>query len=52
VIAHNRAAAQRGKADVAGAACAGDAVAAAHRALVEIDAATFRRRAAKHQRRA
>ena len=44
------AAAQRRKADVAGAARAGLAVAAARRALVEIDAAALRRRAAEHQR--
>jgi hypothetical protein len=50
VIAHHRAAAQRGKADVPGAACAGFTVAAAHRTLVEVDAAALGRRAAKHQR--
>ncbi len=50
VIADHRTAAQRGKADVAGAARAGVAVAALHRALIEVDAAAFRRRAAQHQR--
>src|SRR5262249_4932616 len=52
VIAHPRAAAQRGKADIAGATRAGMAVAAALGALIEIDPAALRRRAAEHQRRA
>ena len=38
VVTDDGAAAQRGKADVAGATRAGDAIAAAHRALREIDA--------------
>ena len=52
VFADHAAAAQIRKTDIAGMARAGIAVAAAHRILVEIDAAAFRRRAAKHQCRA
>jgi len=50
MVARHRAPAQRGKADIAGMARAGVAVAAAHRISVEVDAAAFRRRAAEHQR--
>ena len=50
VLADHGAAAQAGKADVAGLARAGLAIAAARRMRREIDAAAFRRRAAEHQR--
>jgi hypothetical protein len=39
MIADHGAAAQRGETDIAGAPCPGDAVAAAYRAVAEIDAA-------------
>ena len=50
MVADNRAAPQRGKADIAGAPRTGHAVAAAHRALGEIDATARRRGAAEHER--
>src|SRR5580704_2252389 len=50
MLADHRAAAQRSKADIAGTARAGHAVAPAHRMLREIDATALRRRAAEHQR--
>src|ERR1700687_4637372 len=51
VLADHAAAAQGRKADIARLARAGVAVAAFYRMLVELDAAAFRRRAGKQQRR-
>ena len=49
VVADYRAATQRGKADIAGAAHAGVAVTRTHRALLEVDTAALRRRAPEHE---
>src|SRR3974390_3170648 len=50
VFADDGTATQRRKADVARLACAGVTVAASHRVIVKFDAATFRGRAAEHER--